>query len=92
MKISCSLAIFLFLFFRLSAQHVDVEGDTRIEGKLNIISSVGDSSIFIGANAGMNDDGSINYNTFIGNNAGKANSSGSANTFVGSAAGKANTT
>ena len=89
MKITCALLLPILLFYNLSAQHVDIEGDARIEGKLNIISSVGDSSIFMGANAGMNDDGT-NSNTFIGTNAGRSNSNGSMNTFMGNHAGRAN--
>lgn len=44
-------------------------------------------SVMIGENAGMSDDGSNNFNTFIGYEAGKANITGSSNTFVGHAAG-----
>jgi len=54
--------------------------DTKIEGKLNIVDGV--SSVFIGENAGINDDGTDNQNTFIGVNAGLVNSDW-LNTFVG---------
>ncbi len=49
-------------------------------------------SVFIGENAGANDDLSDNYNVFIGYEAGKVNQSGNKNVFLGYQAGKANTT
>ena len=50
------------------------------------------NSLFIGTNAGQNDDGSDNRNTFIGIDAGKANISGSKNTANGYQALYKNTT
>ncbi len=41
------------------------------------------SSVFIGKNAGSNDDLSFNYNTFVGENAGLNNTTGSGNTAMG---------
>ena len=76
----------------LQAQlRLEVMGDSRLEGKLEIIQSVGDSSVFIGANAGINDDGTNNRNTFVGVNSGFSNTTGFGNTFSGSFAGYSNT-
>ncbi len=50
------------------------------------------SSLFIGEDAGINDDLSDNKNTFIGASAGKANTSGFFNTSLGFGALQANTT
>jgi len=70
---------------------LDVEGDAKIVGKIDLIKAVGDSSLFIGANAGIMDDGG-NHNVFVGANAGAANTSGRFNAFVGKDAGVTNTT
>ena len=50
------------------------------------------SSLFIGTNAGQNDDENNNENTFLGTDAGTANTSGSSNTFIGRQSGFSNTT
>ena len=92
MKKSIFLFFFLSIMINLSAQvRLDVEGDAKIVGKIDLIQAVGDSSIFIGANAGKMDDGN-NKNTFVGNNAGAANTEGSLNSFFGFQAGFNNTT
>ncbi|MEL6971494.1 MAG: tail fiber domain-containing protein [Bacteroidota bacterium] len=49
------------------------------------------NSVFIGEDAGQNDNHSDNVNVFIGYQAGQANNSGEQNVFVGAEAGKANT-
>ena len=49
-------------------------------------------SVFIGKNAGINDDKVNNYNVFIGADAGTTNTSGTFNTFIGNNAGNKNTT
>ena len=49
-------------------------------------------SVFIGKNAGINDDKMNNYNVFIGADAGTTNTSGTFNTFIGNNAGNKNTT
>ncbi len=66
----------------------DLEGTefAKMDGKTFHLASEG-HSVFIGNDAGKNDDGTDNYNTFIGEEAGKDNTSGSSNTFVGSSAG-----
>lgn len=84
------LLCFVFLQISLLAQvRLDVEGDAKIMGKINLIQAIGDSSVFIGGNAGLVDDGG-NWNAFIGSNAGRSNTSGYFNTFVGHAAGRTN--
>ena len=40
------------------------------------------SSIFIGTNAGANDDFSTNQNTFVGHQSGKNNTTGSNNVYL----------
>jgi hypothetical protein len=49
-------------------------------------------SLFIGWNAGANDDLTLNYNSFVGANAGYSNSTGTSNSFFGYSAGYSNTT
>lgn len=75
----------------LMAQQLEVEGDAKITGHLEIIQAEGDSSVFIGSMTGIHDDGD-NRNVFIGNETGKENTSGDENVFIGNDAGKANTT
>ncbi|MEQ8358407.1 MAG: tail fiber domain-containing protein [Cytophagales bacterium] len=50
------------------------------------------NSVFIGDEAGANDDLSNNQNVFIGNQAGLSNSTGANNAYIGDEAGKNNTT
>lgn len=49
-------------------------------------------SVFVGENAGLNDDLTVNRNTFIGNDAGRSNTSGFYNAAVGEASLRQNTT
>ncbi|MDX1478384.1 MAG: tail fiber domain-containing protein [Saprospiraceae bacterium] len=55
---------------------------------LAVVNSGG--SVFIGENAGILDDLTNNYNTFIGAGAGTSNTSGFGNTFIGESAGAGN--
>ncbi len=90
MKKLSFLFLLSMLINSLSAQvRLDVEGDAKILGKMEIIQAVGDSSLLIGANAGLNDDGN-NNNTFVGTNAGKSNIAGASNAFFGRNAGASN--
>lgn len=89
----CFLQISLFAQVRLDVEgdakiggNTIIEGDAKIEGKLVLIQAVGDSSLFIGANAGISDNPSFsssNINTFVGTNAGARNTSGFGNSFFG---------
>ena len=65
---------------------LSVFGGAKIEGKLALSQSATDGSIFIGLNAGLNDDGN-NKNTFMGYGAGRDNTTGANNTFMGYQAG-----
>ena len=86
--LSCFLSC---LFFTLSAQiRLDIEGDAKIRGTIDLIKAESDSSLFIGANAGINDDGMDNDNVFIGTNSGKVNTFGDWNTFIGNDSGERN--
>lgn len=72
----------------LTAQlRLNVEGDARIDGRLEINS--GGSNLFIGNSAGLANT-SGDQNTFLGTNAGLDNESGTANTFLGAWAGTSN--
>ena len=62
----------------------------RINGRLEVVST--GESVFIGLNAGSNDDGSFNRNTFIGYQSGLQNTTGAENTFNGRHSGRENTT
>lgn len=82
----------LLIFSTITAQiRLDIAGDAKISGKISLIKTQGDSSLFIGANAGINDDGG-NQNIFIGKNAGSKNTSGEFNTFYGHNSGVQNVT
>ncbi|MEM0994545.1 MAG: tail fiber domain-containing protein [Bacteroidota bacterium] len=74
-----------------------VDGDAKIDGRLDLASANSSRNLFIGRNAGVNNTtagGSNNgiANTFIGSNAGKSNSIGQQNTFLGDGTGGSNTT
>jgi trimeric autotransporter adhesin len=87
-----TLFITLLSISPVIAQHLDVEGHTRIRGSIDIHHMDDSTSIFIGKNAGQNSFPTIVptfSNTFIGLNAGK-NTHASDNTFVGSRAGEFN--
>ena len=89
MKKSFTFLCLFFSFISLFGQlRLDVEGDAKIRGNLDL-SSIDGSSLFIGSNAGKNDDGD-NSNTFLGITAGRNNISGFSNTFVGKSAGSLN--
>lgn len=60
------------------------------EGRIGVLNTGG--SIFIGENAGLNDDLTINRNIFIGTDAGKQNTEGASNSVVGNSSFKSNTT
>lgn len=86
-------SLFSFCLISVNAQiRLDVEGDAKIRGSIDLIKADGDSSIFIGFNAGLNTIGTNQHNTFIGLAAGEANTSGSQNTYIGERAGTANIT
>jgi hypothetical protein len=70
---------------------VHVMGNLRIDGGKIPFFNTGES-VFIGENAGLNDDLTNNQNVFVGWEAGKANTTGNLNVFMGNAAGQANTT
>ena len=76
------VSISLFGQFRL-----DVEGDAKILGKLDM--TIGDDNVFIGKNVGNPNLGK--QNTFIGTEAGNKNSTGNENAFLGRRAGYNNT-
>ena len=69
---------------------LDVEGDTKIRGKLNLEAGTGTANIFIGQSAGGSNIDGV-FNTFLGAAAGESNTNGQANTFMGFNAGAANT-
>ncbi len=63
----------------------------RMDGKTFHLNAPG-NSLFIGQNAGINDDGNNRHNVFIGSEAGNANTTGLWNTFLGYHAGRSNQT
>lgn len=86
--------LFLFLSFLLGSisltgqMRLDVAGDARIKGRLEINS--GSSNLFIGQNAGLGTTSGTN-NLFLGNSAGLSNTEGESNIFIGPVAGFSNT-
>jgi hypothetical protein len=73
------------------ADKLHIVGNLRIDGGKISFTNTG-SSVFIGDNAGLNDDLTSNANTFVGHNSGRSNSTGDANSFLGYNAGLSNTT
>ena len=91
----CLLGLFISHSYLFAQFRLNVEGDAKIQGSVELFQEPGDSSLFIGLNAGINDDGNSeknNANTFIGTHAGMDNSSGNFDTYVGFQAGEANRT
>ncbi len=88
--LSVLILLIVFCFHNdMTAQiQLDVAGDSKIAGQLEIIKAVGDSSIYIGARSGFNYSGTMS--TFLGANTGRPNSGGSWNTFIGYNAGISN--
>lgn len=88
---------FLTMSFYLSGQlpyyEFEVDGNSKMAGKLFIYdevqSSTATTSVFVGLNAGSDDDGG-NSNVFVGFAAGEDNVSGTTSVFVGNRAGKNN--
>jgi type IV secretory pathway TrbF-like protein len=75
----------------LPTAKMHVVGNIKIDaGKLPFVNT--GESVFIGDNAGLNDDLTSNFNVFIGQDAGKLNTTGSSNVFIGHLTGDANTT
>jgi hypothetical protein len=70
---------------------VHVVGNIKIDGGKLPFANTG-QSVFIGENAGLNDDLTNNENVFVGYEAGRANTTGIINTFIGHVAGRSNTT
>ena len=73
--------------------HLDVEGDAKIRGKIDINHAEDTTTVLIGRNAGINVDSIFGsgLNTFVGTNAGRSNTTGKENSFFGFSAGKVNT-
>lgn len=85
------LLLFIFIQFSSLAQvRLDVEGDAKIVGKMNLTRTEFDPSLYIGTNAGASDLGG-NASTFIGANAGASNTIAKGNTFLGYDAGPSST-
>lgn len=61
-----------------------------IKGQLEPLNT--GSSVFLGEEAGLNDDLTANRNVFVGMRSGRANTTGERNTFVGDSTGYGNTT
>ncbi len=83
-------------FFRSAIDEIGVSTNGterfRFTNKSQIEFPNGGSSVFIGNNAGENDDLNNNRNVFIGENAGRENTSGIGNIFTGYSTGLNNTT
>jgi hypothetical protein len=67
------------------ADKLHVTGNVRVDnGRVDFRNTGG--SVFVGMDAGLNDDKTANYNTYIGDGAGKANTTGSFNVAIGRSA------
>jgi len=66
-----------------------IVGNVKLDaGKLSFVNT--GNSVFIGEDAGLNDDLTNNQNTFVGLSTGKNNTTGNSNTYVGANSGVAN--
>ncbi|PHN07935.1 tail fiber domain-containing protein [Flavilitoribacter nigricans] len=75
---------FCSCFSLLAQLRLNVEGDAKISGRLDI--AIG-NDLFIGSNAGLMDPGSNAGNVFLGLSAGRLNQTGNQNTFIGNLSG-----
>jgi trimeric autotransporter adhesin len=83
--------IFTFLLgLHLSSMMSQTVNKVEVIGKLTLINNPGDSSMYLGLNAGISDDQTDNENMFIGVNAGVSNTIGNDNQFMGIESGKFN--
>ncbi len=90
-----TILLSLFQAMELYSQtpHLDVQGHSKIRGNLDIVNMEDTSSIYIGKNAGVNANNTLNqWNTFIGSNAGMNTMTSEDNSFFGFDAGVSNTT
>lgn len=89
MKVTFTFIIFFYTLAVLAQYNYGVEveqQDVKIEGKLNL--SSGNGNLFIGKNAGvLNTTSDHTINTFIGDESGSNNTTGSGNTMLGYYAG-----
>ena len=82
------LCLFTSIEVYSQQDHLDVEGNVKIRGHLDINHKEDTTSIFIGQNAGLNSDFSTERrNTFLGAGAGIENTFGRENSFFGFRAG-----
>ncbi|GAB5417531.1 MAG: hypothetical protein Crog4KO_08030 [Crocinitomicaceae bacterium] len=72
-------------FYTAGTEHFRMDN-----GRLEVLGN--GNSVFIGRNAGMNDNQSTNRNVFIGDNTGQTNTNGSENVMIGYRAGRNNVT
>lgn len=91
MKACITNLFVLFISCSLFAQFpLDVDGNARIDGRLDLRDGI--SSLSIGTGAGQNNDGTNNRNVFIGGLAGFQTNTGYDNTFLGHNVAPLNTT
>jgi len=90
MKNKFYLLLFISFFCLLSesalSQQLDVEGNSKIRGRLDLSLMNDNSTLIIGNNAGLNVDriSNLSYqNTFIGSYSGQMNQTGTYNTAIG---------
>ena len=104
MKKSIIYSFFILISANAIAQeHLVVEGDASIQGKLDLddgtatviigpeagLVNAGVNNVFVGLKAGRSNDRGLE-NTFLGDAAGQENTQGRSNTFMGAAAGIGN--
>jgi len=90
-RISIFCIVFMVPLLATAQRRLDVEGDARIRGSLDL-EHPASGSLYIGEDAGMNDNGTeTQRNVFIGSQAGASNNSGESNVFIGIGCGELNT-
>lgn len=72
--------------------HLDVEGDVKIRGNIDINHPEDTTSVYIGRNTGTSINMDAHSNTFLGSNSGQSTSDGTGNSFFGYRAGMSNET
>ena len=83
--VHCLMA--MSIYFPINAQKLEVEGNAKIRGLLDINHLEDTSSVYVGRNAGINVPTFSLFNTIVGSNTGYHNIDGERNSFFGESAG-----
>ncbi|HMQ08664.1 MAG TPA: hypothetical protein PKC30_15295, partial [Saprospiraceae bacterium] len=74
-----TLALLTLIPFYLISQRLDVQGDSRFRGHIDVAASPDSSSVYVGKGAGVNATTTNKNNSFFGREAGRNNTTGKDN-------------